>query len=344
MVRIMVVTNSLTGGGAERSMNLVCNILAQRGWPVTLVPINLGPPDSVEPICDVYPIGRKWRGGIVDTLSAIYRFAQISRRLDPKIVVLNCDLPELFGAVVKRGSRVVILEHSSYSWSHRRSIGWIVRNYLDSRKAIWTAVSPHLNPIWPTGKVPKAILQNPVKIIGSKIFYGSSVELKRLVFIGRLSPEKNPEWAVEISKLAGIELIIIGEGPMRNEIEKRKEESTTNFDLLGRLENPWEELRLGDLLLVPSSFEGDGLVVIEGLAKGVPMLLRSIPDLNRFELPHANYCSSINDFVLRIKHNQHDVRKLLVPELISKPIVRARNIESIGDEWEHFIQRVTQKD
>ena len=36
----MVVTNSLAGGGAERSMNLLVNELASRGMALSLVPIN----------------------------------------------------------------------------------------------------------------------------------------------------------------------------------------------------------------------------------------------------------------------------------------------------------------
>ena len=48
MKRIMIVTNSLSGGGAERSMNIVSNEMHMRKWPTILVALNSGPRDLVE--------------------------------------------------------------------------------------------------------------------------------------------------------------------------------------------------------------------------------------------------------------------------------------------------------
>ncbi len=52
MKKVFIVTNSLSGGGAERAMNLVCAELSEslkNEIEITLVPINNGPKDLVEP-------------------------------------------------------------------------------------------------------------------------------------------------------------------------------------------------------------------------------------------------------------------------------------------------------
>lgn len=41
-MKVAIVTNSLTGGGAERAMNLAANALHAAGIQVLLIPINHG--------------------------------------------------------------------------------------------------------------------------------------------------------------------------------------------------------------------------------------------------------------------------------------------------------------
>ena len=92
MWRVMIVTNSLSGGGAERSMNLLANELTKRGWPVSLVPINSGKPDQVVPVCSVFPLNRIWNGSFLNTVVAFWNFNKVVNSWKPDIIVLNCDL------------------------------------------------------------------------------------------------------------------------------------------------------------------------------------------------------------------------------------------------------------
>jgi glycosyltransferase involved in cell wall biosynthesis len=338
MQRVMIVTNSLSGGGAEKSMNLLSNELTKRGWPISLVPINSGTGNLEVQECEVFPLNRKWKGSLLDTLKAFWKFNSIVQSWKPNFIILNCDLPELFGATLFGKQNLIALEHTSKPWGQRVVLGKIVRRILRWRKTRWAAVSNHLN-IWPLREKPSAVLQNPVLIPEDKLKREVSSEIKRLVFIGRLSHEKRPDLALEIAKYANLELIFIGDGSMREELEKKALQKSIRATFSGWVEDPWSEFQSSDLLTVTSSFEGDGLIVVEALARKLPMLLADISDLRRFHFPERNYGKDLNGFVdlcASFRYNLHD---LCVPEEIASRILAGRSIEIVGASWEYFLTK-----
>lgn len=336
MKRIMIVTNSLSGGGAERSMNLVCNELTRRNWTVSLVPINISPPDKVDPKCEIFQLGRDWQGGIIKTILALVAFNRTVNFWKPDVIILNCDLPELFGSLLIGKHNLVVLEHASNPWSKRMVLGKVVRRILEVRRTKWAAVSSHLT-IWPYGKKPAVCLSNPLIFASNRNLQNRIQALNRITYIGRLSPEKRPIDAIDIAKKSKLKLTIIGEGQLRAELENRVLDEKLNVDFLGRLDEPWTEIKVGDLLIVPSASEGDGLVVIEALQLGLPILVSDISDFRRFGFSESNYCKTVDDFVRKIEIFKSDLSPLVVSREISDPILKPRSIEIVGDTWEVFL-------
>ena len=335
----MIVTNSLTGGGAERSMNLVANELSRRGWAVSLVPINAGPPDIVTPICEVFPLERKWKGGVWGTVAAMKRFNGIVGSWNPDVLVLNCSLPELFGTILIRKSQLVVVEHASAPWGFRTVLGRVVRRLLQGRKTIWVAVSSHLK-IWPNQKSPFCIMQNPAIPLTQGVLNLPKSEIKRLVFIGRLSPEKRPEIALELAHRSVIDLVVIGDGDLRASLEERALTMATKVIFRGQISNPWLEIQSNDLLIIPSLFEGDGLVVIEALQRNVPMLLAEIVGFRRFGFPEVNYCVDVDEFCAKVEAYRTDISKLLIHSEIADKITSPRSLQLVGDSWEAFLNQI----
>jgi glycosyltransferase involved in cell wall biosynthesis len=336
MKRVMILTNSLTGGGAERSMNLVSNELFNRGWEVALVPINEGPNDQIVPLCELIPLKRKWKSGLLKTIFAIIKFNRVVKSWKPDVIILNCELPELFGAVLFSSKRLVVLQHTTEPWAGRLKFGRVIRQVLSYKKTTWIAVSPHLA-IWPNGGAPQAILQNP--IVEKKVTTNQNEQqtLERLVFIGRLSVEKRPGIVIEISSVTGMPILIIGDGIIMQSLKEQCHQYGTVVEFAGQIPDPWSRLKTGDLLIVPSAFEGDGLVIIEALLNGVPLLLADIPDFRRFEFPEINYCSSIEEYRAVIDEYGTELSKLLIPIDISRALIEGRSIDIVGDMWEEFL-------
>jgi glycosyltransferase involved in cell wall biosynthesis len=100
----------------------------------------------------------------------------------------------------------------------------------------------------------------------------------RVGFLGRLDPVKNLHLFVRclawIKGRGDVEGHVFGEGPMRPRLEREivKRGMAGRIFLRGAVGRPQEALREMDVLLFPSAAEGFGLVVIEAMAGGVPVV------------------------------------------------------------------------
>ncbi|HVM73362.1 MAG TPA: glycosyltransferase [Candidatus Paceibacterota bacterium] len=102
---------------------------------------------------------------------------------------------------------------------------------------------------------------------------------RKLLFVGRLEPEKNASLAIRAFAQAAPErtcLIIVGDGSERAKLKALAKE--LNVDAGSRMvifEDQKESLKyypIEDLVLVTSHYEGYGLVIIEALAAGKPVI------------------------------------------------------------------------
>ena len=80
-------------------------------------------------------------------------------------------------------------------------------------------------------------------------------------------------------------LLMVGDGPERARAEARCRELDLTQDVvfLGKVKNPFEPLLISDLLLVPSETESFGLVALEAMAAGVPVVSSNVgglPEVN----------------------------------------------------------------
>jgi glycosyltransferase involved in cell wall biosynthesis len=334
MRRVVIVTNSLAGGGAERSMNLVANKLSERGIEVYLLVINAGGLDLVEPKCSVISLDRPWRGGIFPTVKAFVGFQKALNKVRPTHIILNCDLPELFGAFASTGAKMICVAHIEIPFGSRRLLGRALRFALKVRGVTWVAVSKHLT-IWPGQTLPDYVVENPIQIelIKTECSPGSMTTARRLYFIGRLTQQKRPDIAIEVALRTGLPLQIFGNGELEMLLKKSVADLDLPAEFLGFVPNPWENYNAGDVLLIPSAFEGDGLVVLEALAHGVPFLLSDIPDFRRFGLPDFIYCANVDDFVQKIIHFEINFEDYRVPIEIRDHILIERNIDMISKKW-----------
>lgn len=307
---------------------------------MAMIPINAGPPDFVEIKGEVFPLHRTWKGGVLDTLTSFFRFQRIVRSWRPDIVVLTCALPELFGAFLPLNPRIVVVEEAKIPWDTKPTLGMIIRFLLTLRGAIWVAASSHLT-IWPNDKAPRTILQNALTSFDqSRKTITSGSLLKRLTYVGRLSPEKRPEWFIEICRELNAPGLIMGTGLMKESLEEMAADGITNISFAGFASDPWNLMQEGDLLIVPSSSEGDGLVVIEGLKANLPMLISDIPEFRHFNLPEANYCRDVSAFVDRANQFRENLDVLSVPESIKDKILKERSPKAVGDAWESFLETI----
>lgn len=104
--------------------------------------------------------------------------------------------------------------------------------------------------------------------------------------IGRFSEEKNHRFLLEVfariqKTLPGARLLLIGDGPLKQEIQQLSKELSiaSKVSFLGIRKDVSEILQAADLFLFPSLFEGLGIVAIEAQCTGLSVLAsEQIPD------------------------------------------------------------------
>jgi glycosyltransferase involved in cell wall biosynthesis len=333
-LRIAIITNSLTGGGAERAMNTLARELAKDpSFRIILIPINLGPSDLIDPECEIVAIDRTWRGSLPDSIKAFFRFQRILFDLKPNVVLLNCDLPEFFFSLTVSKARIFVVEHSTKSWINHPFLGTIVWRLLKWRTFAIVRVSNRIAVRNPQ-PLRDLVILNPLPR-DTQAFETPAVQSseKRVCFVGRISEEKDPRMFCEIASRSKLSTLVIGDGALRVQLQ----DSYPDFLWTGHIANPWMMLGHGDLLVMTSRFEGDGLVLLEALANNLPVLVRATDDFKSFNLPRDNYFESLEQAVERIDAWKMGTLTLTLDPLLVAGILEGRNPETVAQRWSDLI-------
>ena len=95
-------------------------------------------------------------------------------------------------------------------------------------------------------------------------------------FCGRLVEQKNPKYLIDIFKFIHHEvpmtkLLIVGDGVMKNDIEIliRKYNLENSILMVGAVSNVEDYMQAMDCFIIPSLFEGFGIVLLEAQAAGL---------------------------------------------------------------------------
>lgn len=205
------------------------------------------------------------------------KLVQALRRLKPDIVHTHLFSPDVWGRLAAKDMRlpVVTTEHNSNTHD-----GWIknglrrlLRNYTDEYVACSQHVKEYVQTVYG--------IKRPITVIPWGITLKHFIHLPpprfeqpvRLLILGRLFEQKGHDLA--LAALARLKdfawsLNIVGSGPR----EQTLKELTATLGLKERVQfmpatlQVAETLAQCDVLLVPSRWEGLGIVAMEGLAAG----------------------------------------------------------------------------
>ncbi len=103
-----------------------------------------------------------------------------------------------------------------------------------------------------------------------------------VVFLGRLDPIKDvPTLVAAVGRLDGVRLDIYGDGPDRPRVTATiaRLGLGDRVTLRGPVPRPQAALAAAGLLVLPSLAEGFGLVLIEAMAAGVPVVATDVPGI-----------------------------------------------------------------
>jgi glycosyltransferase involved in cell wall biosynthesis len=142
--------------------------------------------------------------------------------------------------------------------------------------------------------------------------------LPRLVSVGSLSYRKN--FATAIRAIAQLKdaidsYTIIGEGSERTKLEQiiKSEQLEGKVQLVGWSDAIESHLHAADIQLIPSLWEGFGLVAVEGMSTGLPVVassvdgLREVLDESNPSVTLVNQPGSVEEWVSAIRKAIGDI-------------------------------------
>lgn len=299
--KVVIIVNSLRGGGAENAMAALNQGLNLGKYSAILIGIN-SCPKTVHPktLDNEIDIGREHLSKFRHTLESFFIFKKTLKDIEPNALIVNCDLPELFAAMLLGQYKTIVVEHSSLPWAGRRILGKTVRWLLKQSDVSFVSIStkidvwldPSLGPKVLENLIPKQELDLTNRGIGSE---------PRLIFMGRLENQKCPQMFLEIQSKLDIPALVIGDGRLRQDLEQSSAARNLDIDFKGFQQNPWSFVGQEDYLVITSIFEGKPLVILEGLALGIKIFARDIPELHEeFKNYPIIFCANIEDFVNKI--------------------------------------------
>jgi glycosyltransferase involved in cell wall biosynthesis len=220
---------------------------------------SVGPVLAKSPVPVVYTMHEFFivcpNGGFYD-----YQSAQICHRkpLSASCIATNCDSRSYAHKMLRVG-RQLLINHGGLHDAFKHIIMISELQYQSSLPYMPEGVSYHR-------------VSNPVDIInpGPKAKPGES-----FLFVGRVSREKGIEHFCEAARLAGIEAVIAGDGPLIDDLKARYPEA--KFLGWQKPDQVMALMRDARALVFPSVwYEGQPLTVLEALAMGTPVIVSDV--------------------------------------------------------------------
>lgn len=266
-LRVAHVVTTDHFAGTERYVLEVGAELSARGHAVTLVG---GAPEAMQRLL---PDGVRWLPG-AGTLQALRSLARAGRQDVVHSHISKADFTALIAAPVTGGRRVStrhLTAPRGYDGLARR-LAPLVRRMLAQEVVVSRYVAAHVE------TVPDAVLVNGVRPAPDR--EGPPVGGGRVaLMVQRLAPEKDTAtglraWAASGLAERGWRLRVAGEGEERGALEAMTRELglSGTVDFAGWLADPVPSYRSAHLLLAPAPTEPCGLVILEAMAHGLPVV------------------------------------------------------------------------
>lgn len=208
---------------------------------------------------------------------------RVIRKYRPDVIHAHDFTASIISALSTFRIPVISHIHNNSPWLKKVGKNSLVYGLSCLRYKKMLGVSPSVFDEFVFGR----LFKRKSQVIGNPVSTASIVERAAMaehregydvVFIGRLSEAKNPKLFVdvidEIRKRCPVRAVMLGDGEMRGEIEAQIEEKGLGdvITLGGFVDNPYGILSESRLLLMTSSWEGYGLVAVEALSLGKPVV------------------------------------------------------------------------
>jgi glycosyltransferase involved in cell wall biosynthesis len=161
------------------------------------------------------------------------------------------------------------------AWHHRLARR-ATRQWADHTVCVSEAVAAHaLENRW-ASEEHCTVIPNGIDLSRFHPKHTQPEQARALLAIGRLVPQKGFDLLLSACASLDVHLKIVGDGP---DLEQLKRTAPANAEFMGTRDDIPTQLSSADLLVIPSRWEGFGLVAAEAMAAGVPVVATAVDGL-----------------------------------------------------------------
>lgn len=290
-LRILLIATGLELGGAERQVVDLADRLATRGHRVGLA--YLVGEAELRPGADVELHALDFSKTPVGMLRGGLRLRRLLRQWRPDVVhshMVHANLIARAVRLVAPMPRLVCTAHSTVEGGRAITLAYRLTDHLAD---VSTHVSREAVEAYErAGAVPRGRMRAVLNGIDVRLFSdapGRRIQARRRLFpwpgarlllsVGRLADEKNHAgllraFAQIASRYPDVQLWIAGDGPCREALLRQCEALGLGEKVvfLGVRHDVPELMQAADVFVLPSRYEGFGLVVAEAMASGTPVV------------------------------------------------------------------------
>lgn len=353
MKKHLFFIGTLTNGGAERVVSILSGKMAEQGIDVEILtyydmPVFYQVYPNVKVTCVEKETGTKGK---------IKNFRWVRKYFKEHADVLISFLApfNIFALVCNFGTGIPIIVADRNDPTKIPSNTFVrkLRDFL-YRFADGIVIQTKKNQSYFSKQVQKKseVIYNPINLgkkAGSAL---QAVKTKKIVSVGRLMMQKNQKMMFcafknVLEKYPDYQLVIYGEGPMREELERYARELgiEKNVSLLGSVSDVHDRIKAAEVFVLSSDYEGMPNALIEAMCLGLPVISTKVSGATDLIKDHENGLLTELD-------NQKELENAMI-ELIENPTLAeklAKNATELNDslelgkimnQWIHFIKKTT---
>ncbi len=354
-MRIIFTLASLGSGGAERVVSLLANKMDEMGHEVEIICLKY---DDVyyqtnDNIKVVYG-----KGLAKNNLSELFWLRKHILQEKTDVVIAFTEGVYCFTIAALLGTKIPViaserLDPSAMTWK-RNLLKRLLLPYVD-----WLVVQTRtIKEYFPKSIQKKtSVIFNPVSLTPSPSPKGegsiqSEEKKNSIISVARLFPQKNQEMMIRaFAKIANDypewELVIYGEGPLRDKLEDLV--SSLNLEgkvlLPGRTDHVIEELQKSKIFCLSSDYEGMSNSMIEAICVGLPVVSTKVSGTDELIQDGVNGLlvdigdeQGMTDALEKLIQDEELMKKMGEKSLKMK---RQFQLNTIVEEWLRLIKSVT---
>ncbi|MFW1741872.1 glycosyltransferase [Acinetobacter johnsonii] len=269
-----------------------------------------------------------------------------TRKIDKSIFIATSPpLCMLFGLI-----KIYHSQNKMFGWDHTstayksKGLVSIFKLYLYSKLDVFVALTPQDQQYYQNKSVKAVYIPNGIKFIDVDSLVNNR---KYLLYVGRFSSEKRPLLALDIynqSKLweKNIKFRMFGSGPLLDDILDYIEvHNLKSFvEIISGINNPDVIYRDGYGLILTSSIEGFGLVLLEAVSRNIPCIAFDVP-----YGPRSIINNGLNGFLIPDNSTESAVELIsnsLFKDLLNKDLslsIKGYELSGIKSKWMEVLSK-----